>query len=206
MTAVRRGSPVPQRLLAAAVELIAEVGWDAVSTRLLADRAGVAPGLVHYHFSSVRALLRGAALAAIDAALADAVGAVRTGSDRAAGLDALAVLLDHLAPDRLAVLFAETLCAAHRDPVLRAALTARLRAFRAALAAWLGDCGDPAPQRTAAVLATAIDGMLVRRAVFGDRFTAGARTELRRLVGRDGCSPGDAPCGPGDAPGQSCTT
>lgn len=187
MTAVRRGSPVPQRLLDTAVELIAEVGWDAVSTRLLADRAGVASGLVHYHFSSVRVLLRGAALAAIDAALAAAIDAVRSGADLPGGLDALAARLERPTPDRLAVLFVESLCAAHRDPVLRAALTVRLRAFRAGLAAWLADCGDPAPQRTAAVLATAIDGILVRRAVFGDRFTAGARTELLRLVGQHGC-------------------
>lgn len=50
--AAARGREVPQRLLAAAAELIPERGWTAVSTRVLAERAGVTPSVVHYHFSS----------------------------------------------------------------------------------------------------------------------------------------------------------
>ena len=52
-----RGQEVRQRLLAAAAELIPERGWSAVSTRILADRAGVTPSVVHYHFPSVQAVL-----------------------------------------------------------------------------------------------------------------------------------------------------
>lgn len=38
-----RGQEVRQRLLRAAIELIGERGWSAVSTRVLAERAGVTP-------------------------------------------------------------------------------------------------------------------------------------------------------------------
>lgn len=64
-TAADRGGEVRLQLLSAAAELIAELGWTAVSTRILAERAGVTPGLVHYHFPSLQALLRDAALGMI---------------------------------------------------------------------------------------------------------------------------------------------
>lgn len=58
-TAADRGREVRRKLLTAAVELIPERGWNAVSTRLLAERAGVAAGLVHYHFPSLGRSPRG---------------------------------------------------------------------------------------------------------------------------------------------------
>ncbi len=61
-TAVDRGRDVRLQLLSTAAELIGELGWNAVSTRILAERAGVTPGLVHYHFPSLQALLRDADL------------------------------------------------------------------------------------------------------------------------------------------------
>lgn len=64
-TSAERGREVRGRLMRAAVELVPERGWTGVSTRLLAERAEVAPGLVHYHFSSVRALLAEASIAAM---------------------------------------------------------------------------------------------------------------------------------------------
>src|SRR5690606_40033631 len=53
--------PTRRRQLDAAVPLIVEAGWGGVSTWLVAERAGVAPGVVHYHFSSVTDLLTEAA-------------------------------------------------------------------------------------------------------------------------------------------------
>ena len=188
MTTMRRASAAPDKLLEAALELIVEVGWDAVTTRLLADRAGVGPGLVHYHFSSVPALLRGAAFGAIDQALTEAIDRMASCADVSAGLDVLADRIDRPPPDRLAVLFVEALCAAHRDPALRSALLTRLGAFRADLEGWLAGRGAPQPRRTAAVLATTIDGMLVRRAVFGGRARSGERAQLHRVLGDRDCA------------------
>src|SRR5688572_20176747 len=51
------GQGTRDRLLDAAVQLITEVGRGAVTTRKIADRAGVPFGVVHYHFSSVPDLL-----------------------------------------------------------------------------------------------------------------------------------------------------
>jgi len=53
-TSAERGQAVRRRLLDAAAELIPELGWSGVSTRVLAERAAVTPGMVHYHFASLR--------------------------------------------------------------------------------------------------------------------------------------------------------
>ena len=45
----------------ATVELMAEIGIDRVRTRAIAERAGVNPALVHYHFGSIAALAMEAA-------------------------------------------------------------------------------------------------------------------------------------------------
>ncbi|HET6287357.1 MAG TPA: helix-turn-helix domain-containing protein, partial [Amycolatopsis sp.] len=55
--AAERGQAVRRRLLEAAVALVPERGWSAVSTRILADRAGVTPSVVHYHFPSLQDLV-----------------------------------------------------------------------------------------------------------------------------------------------------
>jgi AcrR family transcriptional regulator len=60
-----RGEAVRRRLPAAALELVPERGWPAVSTRVIAERAGVTPSVVHYHFASVQALLVEAVLGAM---------------------------------------------------------------------------------------------------------------------------------------------
>lgn len=66
---VQAGSSTRDRLLAAAAAEIAEVGWDAARTRSVAARAGVNPGVVHYHFPSMEALLLEAATRAMVAAV-----------------------------------------------------------------------------------------------------------------------------------------
>lgn len=44
------------RILQAADELFGELGYDAASTRLIAERCAVNKALIHYHFSSKQAL------------------------------------------------------------------------------------------------------------------------------------------------------
>jgi AcrR family transcriptional regulator len=43
--------PARERILAAAEELFAELGFDATPTSRIAERAGVPKGLVHYYFT-----------------------------------------------------------------------------------------------------------------------------------------------------------
>jgi AcrR family transcriptional regulator len=55
--AVRQGHETEQALLDAAERLLVEVGYARITTRRLAEAAGVNHGLVHYYFGSNEALL-----------------------------------------------------------------------------------------------------------------------------------------------------
>ncbi|MQA98402.1 MAG: TetR family transcriptional regulator [Streptosporangiales bacterium] len=165
-TPAERGEEVRRRLLAAAAELIAEHGWSAVRTRMLAERAGVAGGLVHYHFSSVRELLTKAATGAmreVAASLGPTLARARTPKE---AVESLAASLDAFTgTDPVSVLFLETYLASLRDPELRAEVAEIITDFRTRLAAWLGEHGVEEPEVTAAVLASAIDGLVMQRAL-----------------------------------------
>jgi AcrR family transcriptional regulator len=57
----RRGRhEVEERLIAAAADLLGEIGPRAMSVRLIAERAGVNHGLVHHYFDGKEGLLRAA--------------------------------------------------------------------------------------------------------------------------------------------------
>jgi len=154
-------SQVRERLLGAAAELIAEKGWGAVSTRVLAERAGVGSGVVHYHFDSTQAVLVEAAVGALRAALAG-LPDLPAAAEPEQVLDALLAALDEAGGQEL---FTETFLAATRNDDLRRAVAAVLADFRRALAAWLADRGVPSPEATAAVLAASVDGLLLHRAL-----------------------------------------
>nr|WP_198151977.1 TetR family transcriptional regulator [Kibdelosporangium sp. MJ126-NF4]CEL22455.1 Transcriptional regulator, TetR family [Kibdelosporangium sp. MJ126-NF4]CTQ89311.1 Transcriptional regulator, TetR family [Kibdelosporangium sp. MJ126-NF4] len=174
-----RGRDVRQRLTTAAVELITQKGWSAVSTRMLAERAGVAPGVVHYHFPSLRALLAEAAIGAIRAAIAD----IEPGEDLIGSL--LDPLDAYTGGDPVSLLFIETYLAATRDDELRSAISALLAEVTDQLTGWLADHDVPAPAQTAAVLVAAIDGLMLHRALNPSERTD-LRPVLRRLMGTEG--------------------
>lgn len=166
VTSAERGHEVRQRMLTAAAELIAERGWAAVSTRLLAERAGVAGGLVHYHFPSLRALLSEAALGVIgqlaeqvDAVLAEATTPQDAVDRLLGGLD------EYSGRDPVSLLFVETYLAASRDPSLAAGVASVIATVRGKFADWLAAQGVPDPVDTAATVMAAIDGVMVHRAL-----------------------------------------
>jgi AcrR family transcriptional regulator len=165
-TAADRGREVRRRLVQAARELVPERGWAAVSTRTVAEQAGVAPGLVHYHFASLQALLAEAAVGAMRD-LAGSVGALLPQAHTPAELvDLLVTEVDrHTGTDPASLLATETYLAATRDPDLRRQLTAVLDDFRDRVAGWLREHDVPDPDATAAVLAAAVDGVLLHRAL-----------------------------------------
>lgn len=182
-TAVRRGHEVRRKLLNAAVELIPELGWTAVSTRILAERAGVAPGLVHYHFSSLQALLREAAVGV----MRDAVSATKPLFQQAAtpadGVDLLLGALDvYTGSDATSLLFVEAYLASTRDEILRDALGGLIADFRKGLSEWLGERGQEMPEATASVLAAAIDGMLLHRALNPELTSSTVAPVMRRIL------------------------
>jgi len=183
-TAAERGREVRRKLLDAAVELIAERGWTAVSTRVVAERAGVAPGLVHYHFSSVQALLSEAATDRMRD-LATAIGpALTTASTPAEALTLLMASLDSFTgTDPLSILFVETYLAATRDPELHTQVAALLREFRDQLGAWFREHGVPDPEATATVIGAAIDGLVMHRAMEPAVTGAVVTPVLNRMLG-----------------------
>ncbi|MBB5953495.1 AcrR family transcriptional regulator [Saccharothrix tamanrassetensis] len=170
---------VRERLLEAAAELIAEKGWGAVSTRVLADRASVGSGVVHYHFDSTQAVLVQASVGALRAALAGLPDVLESSSTPDQALDALLTALDDAGGREL---FTETFLAATRNDELRQAVGAVLAEFRQVLASWLASHGVPTPEQTAAVLAAAIDGLLLHRALDPDLSRAFVVPVLGRVL------------------------
>lgn len=183
VTAAARGREVRQRLVRAAAELIAERGWTGVSTRVLAERAGVASGLVHYHFASLQALLVEAAVGVMRDVV-DGVGPLlaraRTPED---AIDLMLGSLDrYTGRDPTSLLVIETYLAATRDEDLSKAVADVVVHFRRRLAEWLAERDVATPEETAAVLAAAIDGVLLHRAL-DPGLTAGmVAPVLRRIL------------------------
>ncbi|WP_227982665.1 TetR/AcrR family transcriptional regulator [Nocardia spumae] len=181
VTAAEQGRDTRDRLMDAAVALIDERGWGAVTTRLVADRAGVRAGLVHYHFRSVDDLLIDAALRTVRR-LVDGVAATAvddSGSGIAALLARIAEFDDAAAGTRI---FSETLLAATRRDRLRAGLAGVLAEFRATLSARL-ETTVADPEATAAVLVAALDGLVLHRLIDPRVRALDAGAALGRLAG-----------------------
>ncbi|MFD0903625.1 TetR/AcrR family transcriptional regulator [Actinomadura sediminis] len=185
--AAARGQEVRRRLLGAAIELIPELGWSAVSTRVLADRAGVTPSAVHYHYPSLTALLNEAAAGCLREVLDGAWSALdgaRTADDV---FDAVLGSVDrYTGDDPVSLLAIEACLAATRDPELRDLIREVFAEYRRGLARLLGERGVPAPEATASVLTAAVDGLLLHRGIgaggdAADR--AAVASVLRRLAG-----------------------
>jgi AcrR family transcriptional regulator len=160
----RRRGGTRERLLAAAIELIAEAGWGGVTTRAVAERAGVNQALVHYHYRSVPGLLREAAYAAMSATFEPVMLRLVEAKDPVAalrGMFAGMAEIDPAAPESLAV--AEATMQAVRDPELRAQVRQMLALSRHELARQLAAAqagGHLASSAEPAVLAAALAGLL----------------------------------------------
>ncbi|HEY3563238.1 MAG TPA: TetR family transcriptional regulator [Kribbella sp.] len=160
----KQGEEVRLRLMAAAAELIPERGWSAVSTRILAERAGVTPSVVHYHFSSVQDVLTEAAISTMRQVLAASDELFTAATTPAAAIEAmLASVEQYDGTDPMSLLFIETYLAATRDERLRTQIAGLVTDFRTRVADWLAIHQVPEPAATAAVFAATIDGLLLHR-------------------------------------------
>ncbi|CAM3330138.1 TetR/AcrR family transcriptional regulator [Stackebrandtia soli] len=183
MSTTDRGRVVRERLLAAAVDLIAERGWTAVTTRVLAERAGVTPGLVHYHFASLSRLLAEAGVGVVR----DALVGIRAAFDAAdTPLRIIRVLLDAMdgldEADVASPVFSETYLAAVRDPALRAQVTALLSDFVSTLTERFALAGVPDAAGTAAVVTATMDGLILHRSLTAPPDRATTERVLTRLI------------------------
>ncbi|MFG1693948.1 TetR/AcrR family transcriptional regulator [Nonomuraea sp. NPDC049309] len=161
--AAERGRAVRERLLNAAAELIPERGWTAVSTRILAERAGVTPSVVHYHFPSLASLLNEAAVGRMRALLAE-MNELMASAPPAAAIEALfGSAAEYTGTDPTSLLFVEAYLASTRDPGLRERIAELVAEFRQRFGESLERHGVPDPYGTAAVLAACVDGLLLHR-------------------------------------------
>ncbi len=163
-TSIERGRNARARLLAAARELIGELGWNAVSTRTLAERAGVRSGLVHYHFDSLQALLRHAALAEVQRMLDDTRALLAEARSPSDGIERMLLDLDQYnGADSASLLFVETYLAATRDHELRQGMSAVVADFRDSLTEALTRSGHPSPQAAASAVMALFDGFVLHK-------------------------------------------
>jgi AcrR family transcriptional regulator len=156
-----------ERLVEAAAALVAEQGWSAVTTRAVAERAGVNPGLVHYHFDSIEDLRVTASTSAVERAL-DTLAGLQGGRSVVESLGAaIEAMIAETRDGPMAVLTAELLVRAGRDDRIRdwmAGLLARLRAeLGSAIRGGIGrgELEPVDPEALAVLLAAIVDGLLL---------------------------------------------
>jgi TetR/AcrR family transcriptional regulator, regulator of biofilm formation and stress response len=170
-----RGS-TRERILSATVELMAEEGWGGVTTRAIAERAGVNQALVHYHYRSVSGLLREAAYAAMAAVFEPAMVRVLEAPGPVEALrgifDAFKEI-DLTTPQARALV--EAMTQATRDAELSALVRQMLSLFRTEIAQRIaaaqteGRVGSRAdPEATAIVLTALLDGLGLHRLIDPD--------------------------------------
>ena len=168
------------RILAATDQLFGDLGFDATSTRDIAERSGVNKALIHYHFGSKNELL--VALlddyyARLTAALLAAMG--RSTELEAQALDFLDAYADFLAQNRTfcSIVQREVASGRHVEKIVEGTLPVFQRS-----AQWLGQLGADAPEGLELEqLFVSVYGMVVTYFTFG--------RVLQRLGGKDPFSP-----------------
>lgn len=202
-TSSERGQETRERLLDAAAQLIVEDGWGAVTTRRVADRAGLRPGLVHYHFRTVEDLLIEAALASARREATAAADALAQTADAGEGIaQVLEMMSSYSAEDPTTVLFSEMLLASTRIERLRSELAELMAEWRTGVADWLrsadasrdtaagpgggghgGTDGRDGYEATAMLLGAALDGLVLHRLIDPALAEISVTEPLARLAG-----------------------
>jgi AcrR family transcriptional regulator len=177
------------KLTRAAAELIAEQGWGRVTTRAVAERAGLPHGAVSYHFRGKQDLLIESCLAAFAEAvpfeeyaaqlsIGDLVDMI--GSQVGEGLES---------PAFLARLMFEAMRESERDESLRERLGAMVTQYREALVAVVraeqerGAVPATVSAEGVAMLVTAVgDGLFLHALLDPDLDVDGALSTLRVLL------------------------
>jgi AcrR family transcriptional regulator len=162
-----------ERLLHATVELMAEIGIDRVRTRSIAERAGVNPALVHYHFGSVSALVMEAAQDALLRTLGPSLEAFQSGITIRDSIRAILEWVERHGKEAPgSTILAEAMVKATRNASFRRWATQAARRFREVVLQRLRvarDAGELDPgldlPATATLLAAALDGLLFHRLV-----------------------------------------
>ncbi|HEY4464776.1 MAG TPA: TetR/AcrR family transcriptional regulator [Streptosporangiaceae bacterium] len=175
--------------MAAAAELIAELGWGRVTTRAVAERAGLPHGAVSYHFRGKQELLTEAAMFAFARAVPEGEFAALAGVEDLIGLIAAEVADRDAIDPVLSRLMFEAMSEAERDPALRERMGAMLaqyrelmvRAVRAEQRAGVVFAGAPA-EAIATLLGAVGDGLLLHALLDPELDVHAALNALRALL------------------------
>ena len=173
----------------AAAELIAERGWGRVTTRAVAERAGVPHGSVSYHFRGKQELLTEAALHAFQQAVPIEEFAALATVDDLIGLIAAEVGDPDAIDSVLSRLMLEAMREAARDPPLRERMGAMLGQYRRLIVETVraeqgrGAVFGGAPPEAIAILLGAVgDGLLLHVLLDPELDTTAAIEALRSLL------------------------
>jgi AcrR family transcriptional regulator len=176
------------RLLRAAAELIAESGWGRVTTRAVAERAGLPHGAVSYHFRGKQELLTEAAIHVFEQAFP--ISDLKALEE----LPDLVALLEPLLSDAdndpvVSRVGIEAMLEAERNPILRERLASLLREFRQVVAdlARAGQESGTAPAKAspealATLLGAVADGLFLHARLDPQLDASGALNALRALL------------------------
>lgn len=165
-----------QALLQAAVHVVATRGLRHLTYRAVAERAGVAHGLVAHHFGTRDALLS----AALEFSLTNSVGSIS--SDPGSGdLDALfagVVEMVQANPDDQAFQY-ELILEARRRPELRPQVEQVYATYRQALQVELAAAGISQDDALVHLVFAAVDGLVFQQVCLDD--PAATRAAIERL-------------------------
>ncbi|WP_405715663.1 MULTISPECIES: TetR/AcrR family transcriptional regulator [unclassified Streptomyces] len=161
-----RRTDTREKIIEAAASLIPELGWGDVSSRRVAERAGVNTGVIHYHVGSIGELRRIAAVRKIRTFFLDRIDEALSQEDPAVAVETMLRALSANDPrDPELLLLYESLVAASRDDQLRAEIAALLAELRQRLCDWFAARGVARPLTVAVTLTAAIDGYLLQRSL-----------------------------------------
>lgn len=178
---------VKEALLVAAADLIAEVGWGRVSSRMVAEKAGVNNALVHYHFASMEDLLRRAAARVMAQSFAEPTREVWRDGDIVAGMREALRWLDRLDVDAVeTMVLIEGLVQTRRDSDLQGQAAEGLGALRSELTRSIEEGNHPlsgaGSDGVATVLLALLDGLLLHRIIDPTLKLEPARRSLEALL------------------------
>lgn len=185
-----QGDVTRARLLDAAASLVAELGWGSVTTRAVAERAGVNQALVHYHFGNMDRLLREAVMARLEPEVRSLGDELLDDRPFPESIQRTMQMLDRfdLHTD-VGVLVAEALLRATRDSAVSEAMAGLLGDWQTLLEPRLvtaqqrGVVRDDLDARSLAlIIAATLDGFLIQR-MADPRVDPGAAADaLTRLI------------------------
>ena len=186
-----RDATTRNRILEAAATLIAEIGWNQVTTRRIAEQAGVNNALIHYYFGTKEALLFEAATTVFGKEFEGPIARMVEAPTLADGLAGFIDWLRTIEERGPAVIVTiEALLRGLRDEKVRLWIAGTLVDARAMLESLVvaaqqrGELsGDVDAAGTATILAALLDGLLLYRLTDPQLDLEASEAALRGLLG-----------------------